>query len=85
MHCVTIQSQSTALGNVHPIVHEVLSRAVRCDCPEWSVHTENFFNYSTNEGKILLIFGSGQTRPADNSIELAMGTKLDVRMLANES
>lgn len=85
MHCIAIQHQGAALGNVHPVVCEVLRGTVRGGVPERSVHAQDLFDYGANEGQVLLILGTRPTGPADDGVELVVGTQLDVGVLANES
>ena len=84
MHCIAIQNQSAALGNVHPVVHEVFRRAMRSRVPERGVDAHDLFDYSAYEGQVLLILGTRPARPPDDGVELVVGAQLDVGVLANE-
>lgn len=63
-----IQDDSSSLGEIHAIVHEILRRTVGRGVPERRMYTKDLLNNRADVGQILLILGNRPAVPADNKI-----------------
>ena len=80
-----VQNYSTALGNIHPVVHKIFGGTVRRRVPERGVDAQDLFDDGTNVRQVLLVLGAGPAVPSHNAVQFVVGTRLHVGMFANES